>query len=217
MKKIIILISLIFLAINLPAQKIYYRTITEDGMRMRTDFRSLLSKGQKQLDMALQYEEYSNEDSDHPSGYYLLIRYFDTDRDFNVPRGGKLLIKTTTGYVIESEQLLELNGAMNETNPKNGWKETYLHHSYSHHNEYIGSLYQTTSKYYLTEEQIKALIDEGIVKIRIQTTGDSIECVYQAQEFIKVGRERSEVNKAANLLQSLYTVLLNNIDPYTTF
>lgn len=217
MKKIIILISLLFLAINLPAQKIYYRTITEEGLRMRTDFRSLQSKGQKQLDLALQYEDYSNEDNDHRSGYYLIIRFLDTDESLNVPQGGKVLIKTTTGTVIESEQLIDLRGSLKEIDPRNGLRETCLHHCYSHHNEYVGQVYQTTSKYYLTEEQIKALVDEGIVKIRIQTTGESLECVYPTSEFIKVGRERSEVNKAANLLQSLYTVLLNNIDPYTTF
>ena len=215
MKKITILLILLISTTAIYAQKLHYRKIYEDGITLRTEYMPLSSNGQKTLFCALRYE--THEDPEMNSGYSILIQFLDRDSHLNVPQEGKLLIRTSKGDILSLTQTLPLNGFLQEISPSRGWKDTgQSHNGFA---RYINDIayYQTTSQYYISDEDLDKIVKDGIIKIRIQTTGESIECNYPVSEFIKVKREKQEVNKAADMFSKLFTVLYNNIDPYTNF
>lgn len=64
--------------------------------------------------------------------------------------------------------------------------------------------YKVHGKYVISEDELRTLMTDGVAKIRIETTGEPIQCEYKP----------SKTNKTASVIQKLYNVLIRNIDLY---
>lgn len=200
MKRFIIASLLCVVSVSINAQTIKFRHILEpDGLSVMTTKMSVYSWGEKTLDYALQFEQ--SAENNQNWGYTLHIYFFVDTQDKYVPKGGKLLIRTTkdevlnlqdcgTDHFIEYDS--ELNGIRTEGRTSSDL-DLNLNVRYIAHGKYI-----------ISEEDLQTLMTDGVIKIRIETTKDPIQCEY------KPGKK----NKTAEALQQLYNVLIPNIDLY---
>lgn len=205
MKRMALYIALLICFAPAHAQKIEFRKIIGDDLMMRTEFVPLYSKNQKPVEIAMSYYCIKGEEE-----FALLLRFLVEDRRIDVPYGAKTKLKTTQGTIIDTVQ--ELDNSITEFNPRSGISTQLLHQRYIY-----GEGNYIIVKYVLTMDDLQVLAEEGLVKIRMQTTQDLLEWEYPEKEFLKVSKERQEVNRPKIYLNQLYTTLNDNIDPYTTF
>ena len=189
MKKILTILAVLLIAAVSHAQKIHYRVIQGDDIIMRTDYFVLKETNQKLLEMALMYERREGMEK-----YSLLIGFVEKDKRITVPFGSKLKMKTSQGYVIDAIQ--EAEDIIKEYSPETGRSTIPT----SRHG-YVSVGYLIISKYAISHEDLLKLANEGLSKIRIQTSHDNIDCEYSNNDWFK----------------EWYAVLYENIDPYTTF
>ena len=205
MKKIIFAIVSIFILTNGYTQTIGFRKILGNDLYMQTDYFQMNASNQLPLDMSLYYQCVDNIEE-----YALIIRFIVNDERLNVPDGARLKMKTAKGTVIDAVQ--RMGESMTVFFSESGTRTSISHHCYEYRKGYV-----VTSKYVLSRQDLQTLAEEGLVKVRIQTNAENIDCDYPETEFIKVSRNRQEINRGKINFYEWFTLLNNNIDPYTTF
>ena len=200
MKRFIIAYLLCVVSVSINAQTIKFRHILEpDGLSVMTTKKSVSTWGVKTLDYALQFEQ-SSEDNQN-WGYTLHIYFIADTQDQYVPKGGKLLIRTTKDEVLNlqdcgTDHFIEYGLRVN-TFDRQERTSFYF-------DEYAKQRFIAHGKYIITEEELQTLMSDGVIKIRIETTQDPIQCEYKP----------GKTNKTAEARQKLYNVLIPNIDLY---
>lgn len=200
MKRFILAFFLCAVSVSINAQSIKFRHILEpDGLSVMTTKMSVSSWGEKTLDYALQFEQSPKDNQNW--GYTLHIYFTVVNPDEYVPKGGKLLIRTTKDEVLNlqdcgTDYFIEYNS---ESNFEDIQKRTS-----SYLDENIRQRFIAHGKYIITEEELQTLMSDGVIKIRIETTKDPIQCEYKP----------GKTNKTAEALQKLYNALITNIDLY---
>lgn len=174
-----------------------YRHIIEpDGLSVMTYSLPVSSRGQKTLNFALQFEHSSIEGQNW--GYTLHIYYsVEGKNDDYIPQGGRLLIRTGEDKVLSFKDCGTPYFIEYFPESSAGPKIEIRFKEYQEH-------YRVHGKYVISEDDLKLLMDEGVKKIRIETTKDPIEGEYKA----------GKNNKMADVLRRLYKVLESNIDIY---
>ena len=76
--------------------------------------------------------------------------------------------------------------------------------------------YQITCHSHISDDDLASLINDGIVKIRLETTGTYIECGYKDYESEKIDHEKVQINIPGYTIKEMYQKVRNCIDPYTT-
>ena len=229
MKRIICIAVSLIIGINcLEAQELGYRKISGESLSLASKFEKLKpSLPQTNSDayrtdlyVSIRYDDWHSEKYDY-TGYSIVFRCYVYDGNFYFPSNGKCLIKTTTGKIIA---LTTTGGRDNhlqfEFNPEDG----SIYDSGSDYGiYYLGSFgdtseycYQITCYSNLSEDDIMSLITEGIVKIRLETTGAYIECDYKDYESKKVDHEKVQINIPGYTIKGMYQAVKACIDPYTT-
>ena len=195
-------VALLF-TLSANAQGIKFRRLLEaDGLSVMTTKLEVFPWGEKKIEYALQYVVAPVEDMHQ--GYYLNV-YLDVDNQSQyIPKRGKLLIRTAKENVISltdvgTEEYREYNPEYNL--PQNVSRSTSFYDEF-----YKRVRYTIQGKYPISKEELQMLMDEGVIKIRIETTGGSVECSY------KVDPNRQ--NKTAEVITKLHNTLISNIDPY---
>lgn len=203
MKHITFLFIAVLFALSSNAQDIKYRRLLDpDGLSVMTTKLKVFPWGEKAIEYALQYEVAPVEGMHQ--GYYLNV-YFETDLQSQyIPEGGRLLIRTTDESIISltdcgSDGFLEYDST-------NNLNYTVKRSSSFYDNFYRRIRYTAQGKYPISEEELQMLMEKGVIKIRIETTGDMFECSYKV--------DPKKQNKTAEVITSLYKTLLPNIDPY---
>ena len=220
MKRFFMLITLLALTSSVFAQSQYieYRKVLDNGdkLSLKTKAAAIKEKGQQELGISLMYETAMKENPEM-RGFSLFITFLSYRDDWVVPLDGKLLIRTSSGKVISLQQTVP-NG-ITLFDPESGYENnTYLRSAYDHYDQYRNSnVYRKFGKYPINDEDLKSIIDEGAIKIRLETTGLSVECEYPAEEEIRVNRKKESHNIVSFTLIPYYNALIENIDPYTTF
>lgn len=188
---------------SLNAQGIKYRRLLDpEGLSIMTTNLAVFPWGEKRIEYALQYEVAPIEDMHQ--GYYLNIYLNTNNKSQYIPEGGKLLIRTTKDNVISltdcgSPFFVEYDSEYDHTSSER--------RSYSFYDSALKTTrYSIHGKYPITEDDLKMLMEEGVIKIRIETTGDMVECSY------KVNSDKT--NKTAEVITKLYNLLQSQIDPY---
>ena len=188
---------------SLNAQGIKYRRLLNpEGLSIMTTNLAVFPWGEKRIEYALQYEVAPIEDMHQ--GYYLNIYLNTNNKSQYIPEGGKLLIRTTKDNVISltdcgSPFFVEYDSEYDHTNSER--------RIYSFYDSALKTTrYSIHGKYPITEDDLKMLMEEGVIKIRIETTGDMVECSY------KVNSDKT--NKTAEVITKLYNLLQSQIDPY---
>lgn len=203
MKYICFIVTSLLFAMSLNAQGIKYRRLLDpEGLSIMTTNLAVFPWGEKRIEYALQYEVAPIEDMHQ--GYYLNIYLNTNNKSQYIPEGGKLLIRTTKDNVISltdcgSPFFVEYDSEYDYTNSER--------RSYSFYDSALKTTrYSIHGKYPITEDDLKMLMEEGVIKIRIETTGDMVECSY------KVNSDKT--NKTAEVITKLYNLLQSQIDPY---
>ena len=68
------------------------------------------------------------------------------------------------------------------------------------------TMYLIHGKFPISAKDLSLLASEGIAKLRIETTGEPVECNYKVKS--------NKPNKSAEAIKLLYYVLSTQIDPY---
>lgn len=201
MKRLIIACLFFAVSFSINAQDIEFRYILEpDGLSVMTTTQDVFSFSAKPLEYALQFEESSVEVQN--LGYTLHIYFAVDDRKLYVPKGGKLLIKTTKDEVLNLEDCGTdyFIGYNSESGNYKIMERQYRYYDTS----FKRNRYKVHGKYVISEDELRTLMTDGVAKIRIETTGEPIQCEYKP----------SKTNKTASVIQKLYNVLIRNIDLY---
>lgn len=217
MKRIIYLVVYsLFATITVSAQSTYieYRKVLDnsDNVSIKTKEVFLNEKGQTPLGFSFMYET-SMIESPENQGYSLFITFKTLSEKAEIPYEGKLLIRTVNGKVISLTQSTQR--AVTLFNPESGFPNvSYLKSAFDHYDDIRrANVYKKFGKYPISEDDLLAIVNEGIVKIRLETTASSIECEYPAEESIRVKLTKKENhNIASYTLTPYYEALLNNID-----
>lgn len=219
MKKIIFVLALQCIVSSIAfAQSTFidYRKVLNEGqaIEVKTVGATIKEKGQLQLTVALMYETNIKEDRQQ-SGYSLVVNTLISHQDWQFPLNGKLLIRTTKGEVFTLTQVL--NEGFRFYNPANGFRD----YRGKNDTKYDGYRYQydIIGKYPIDEEALRTIIVDGIIKIRLETTGQSVECTYPETEMVynRKTHKREPKNLFSYVMIPYYNTLIANIDPYTTF
>lgn len=152
------------------------------------------------LDLQLMFETSMYEDTTQ-SGYSLVI-LVGTGRDqFTIPEGGRLLLKTTAGETISLREIAKDQMAL----PSEIFEEPIK--MMPRHASYLGKV--SYGKYPITDEQLKNIIDDGVVKMRVETSGAYHEWNFKEKESMR--REDTIFAKQYNCFSFLVNLLYNDM------
>ena len=221
MKRLIIITAIMAFTTSAFAQSQYieYRKILDNGEKIsiKTKAANIKEKGQHEIGISIMYETAMKENP-AMSGHSLFITFLTDREDWQVPFGGKLLIRTSSGQVISLKQTTQDGITLydSETGYEN---KTYLRSAYDHFDRFKNrNIYLIFGKYPIGNAELRSIIEEGVIKIRLETTGDNIECEYPVTEYIRVNaKEVTNNNIVSYTLSPYYKSLIENIDPKTTF
>lgn len=224
MKRIIIAAIATALAFNGFAQPKYieFHKVLDDGtaIAVKTKPAVIKEKGQADITISLMYETVMKENASM-SGYSLFIRAVVYRDDWMVPLNGKLLIRTVSGKVISLSQSVPNGISMYSLyNGETGRDNVdYNPQKYIGYDSYRGAtIYEIFGKYPIREGDLKSIVEEGIVKIRMETTGSNIECEYPAEEDIRSSLfKKTHGNVVKLALAPYYDALIINVDPHINF
>lgn len=191
---------------------IEYRKILNDGkdLAIKTISKDLYEKGQASLVLSLMYESSIQEDVEK-SGYSLIMGFYSPNQSRIIPLNGKLLLKTSTDKVITLKQVS--NDWIDTFDPSNGLSNYFSRSHYWPENRY-----RVVGKYPIRAEELKTLISEGIIKIRFETNGPSIDFDYPSEEIIENEKKKKEPNNLIGYnLSILYSAINNHLSPYVGF
>lgn len=208
----------VLLIINWPvfSQQIKYVKLTDDCWEFMTTDESFHPKGERYFSVAYQVYNYINESNpDNKIRYFLILsfRTYDYDRDIEIPSGGRLLIKTGTEDVISSTN--DANRSIRVYSQTSGYSEIISCHEYVA-KEY-GSFYIIRGKYELTFEDITKMVTNGVIKIRVETTGESIDINLPLEESIKVGKEKKTLNRLGASVAAMVALSDSIFNPLKSF
>lgn len=201
MKRLLFIVAFISFTMSLNAQSIKYRRLLDpEGLSVMTTSLDVFSWGERKIEYALQYEVAPIEGMHQ--GYYLNVYFTENSKNDYVPAGGKLLIRTTKNNVIS---LTDCGGkCFREYNTEyNLYSDAYR--STSFYDKNSGQVrYTVHGKYPISKEDLAILMNEGVVKIRVETTGEAFECNYK----------EDTKNKTAEVITRLYNTLVKETDLY---
>lgn len=220
MKQFFILLACAALSTGAFAQSKYieYRKVLDNGEKIsiKTNPVEIKEKKQQTIGLSFMYETSMKEDPDK-TGYSLFITFISDREDWIVPYGGKLLIRTGSGKVISL--IHSIKDGITLYRADNGFENNvYSANEFVRRNEFSGTAYyRKFGKYPIDEADLALIMEEGIIKIRLETTGSNVECEYPEVETVKINRKKEQRNIVSHLLQPYYNALLDNIDPYNSF
>ncbi len=203
MKRLLFIVAFISFSMSLNAQSIKYRRLLNpDGLSVMTTSLEVFPWGERKIEYALQYEVAPIEGMHQ--GYYLNVYFTENSSDDYVPAGGKLLIRTTNNNVISltdcgSKYFREYDPELNLNNDVSRSTRFY-------DNTFDRFRYTVHGKYPISEEDLMLLMKEGVIKIRIETTGEALECTYK--------EDAKRKNKTADVITRLYDTLVRETDLY---
>ena len=191
MKKhiITILITLMVSVHIAGGQQIKYYAISDNQTVIGTTEVSF-NQLQKRILFYLSYKatgESKNGEITGPIKYYIIFTYNTYTSNERCIDGGRCLIKTTKENTFELKNLSRLD-YIDGFDPETGGDtlmETHLPKSSVVPNSYY---YRNSSIYELSEELAQIIIDEGINKIRIETTTGFADFTFPTQSSISDGR-----------------------------
>lgn len=227
MRKIILCIILCVCAsISVFAQSLDFRKIVPGGFALASEFQKVspsLPKSssyayQSDLYMSVKYDKIASRDYTH-TGFYLILRFYTKEEDFYTPASGQAKFRTTTGKVIDlttvggpQKRIIwydPLDGSQNDISCLRG---SYYDLDKKGETEY---LYRITCYCPISEANLLTLISEGIVKVRLETNKNYFECSFKDSENKTMNGVPMEINVPGYVLNQLYNVVKENIDPYT--
>ena len=194
MKRILLSILLVFTFTPSFAQGVQYIKLTDDRWEFMTTEESFTLKGQTNFGVSLQvYNEIKESNPEARLRFFLILSYQTYDQGESIPAGGKLLMRTGKDEVFNFVN--DVEGDILAYSPTSGFSEDISRHQYVSGS--YSSYYINRGKYELTKDEVKKLATDGVVKIRIETNGESIDINLPATEQIKIGKERQNINKFA--------------------
>lgn len=205
MKKVIIVAFLFFVSVLAIASDIEYVKILEDRWEYMT--KTEYSHG---LGIAFQVMHYTAQEKEGVDDYYLIISK-GTLYEEKIPAEGRLLLKTTDGDFITLSNIIEseLGGF---------WCYNAIGKLSSRENvEHKDNGYRLIrGRYKLEKKDLEKIRDKGIVKVRIETTGDNIDINYPEKENIWKNKTRTYANRFSVAVDAVFTLSSYIFNPLET-
>lgn len=204
MKRIGLVITTIVISLCANAQiTIKYRKLLEpEGLSIMTTNQAVSIGGGKTIEYALQYEVVPN-GSMH-QGYCLNVYFTTNDPSVYIPEGGRFIIRTTQDNVISLTDCGD--NYFTEYYPSSGNPYTMDRSDAFWDKSQHKKMYLIHGKFPISAKDLSILASEGIAKLRIETTGEPVECNYKVKS--------NKPNKSAEAIKLLCYVLSTQIDPY---
>lgn len=203
MKRLWLIVAFIFITLSLNAQSIKYRRLLDpDGLSVMTTSLEVFPWGERKIEYALQYEVAPIEGMHQ--GYYLNVYFTENSSNDYVPAGGRLLIRTTNNNVISLTDCGDKY--FREYNPELNIHKVAERSTSFYDKTFNTVRYTVHGKYPISEEDLALLMKEGAIKIRIETTGEALECSYK--------EDAKKKNKTADVITKLYNTLVKETDLY---
>ena len=191
MKKILLTIAIVFVIIPSFAQDLKYIKLTEERWEFMTREEKLGSKEGGTVNVSYQvYNDIKEPNPDAKLRFFLILSYETSNQYERIPLNGKLLIRSGKDEVFTFVNEVE-DGLILAYSPKTGYPEFIGCHVS------VSGTYINRGKYELSMDEVSKLGKDGVVKIRIETNGESIDINLPAKERIKIDKERKDVNKFA--------------------
>lgn len=229
MRKIILCLILCACAsVSVFAQSLAFRKIAPEGFALASEFQKLspsLPKSsayayQTDLYVSVKYDKIASRDYTH-TGYYLILRFYTSEEDYYTPTSGQAKFKTVTGKVIDLTtgggprmNVIWYDSADGYQNDINCVRSGYYDLNGNGKSEY---LYMITCYCPISETDLLTLISDGIVKVRLETNKNYFECGFKDSETKTMNGVPMEINVPGYILNQLYNVVKENVDPYTKF
>ncbi len=192
MRRFFFIASLLLLSSPIFAQKVRYIKLTDQRWEFMTTDESYRPKGENYFDVAFQvYNDINEPNRDFAVRFFMILTFSILDKSTEIPEGGKLLIKTGNNEVISSAN--ETSGSILAYSPATGYREDISCHEYVPGR--LVSSYKIRGKYELQADDIVKMAENGVIKLRIETNGESIDVNLPLEEQIKVGKDKISVNK----------------------
>lgn len=196
------------------AQNVNYIKLSQDYWEFMTQEDEFHPKGQTNFGVSWQaYNDLSDSNPDTKFHFFLILSYRSYKESENIPYGGKLLLKTTKDEIISASNVADYK--IITYDPRDGLQMGLFTHEYADVG-YVSS-YINRGKYEISLEDIVKIANDGVVKIRIETTIESIDINLPATEQVKVGKERHEMNKFALSALSLAVYTDKIFEPENKF
>lgn len=185
MNKMIIffLLSIMITIPSVSAQNLAYRTDTDMELSAATDY--YRSSGSIGTSLSYHLNKASQEES-----FTLGLWVLSDDLEFFIDLGSKALIRTTKGHIIELQQIT--------SSLRKGSKYLGYYGNQAHTRHYI------YPDYLISREELEMLMEEGILKIRLETTVGMKDYLYKTEVLGKT-------------LQAEYNLIFNVSDFDTDF
>lgn len=165
MKRTLILLLSIALATPLFAQKIGIREENEDLLHIATNYE--LPKGE--IAIAL---EYLNNKKNNDESFFLHLYLVSYNLPFTLDKGAKALIRTFKGNIIELEQLMSVYDIKRDRQ--------------SASSQYSNYYYYVFPKFGISRDNTELIMNEGIAKIRFETTIGMKDYTYESDVLGKM-------------------------------
>lgn len=193
MRKIVLFLLLLILSMPVfSQQQVNYIKLTDDRWEFMTKEESFYPKNQKDFRVSFQvYNDINEPNLENRLRFFLILTFDSYDKNTEIPSGGKILLKTGKEEVIASTN--EVNGSILAFNPATGDPDHISCHEYVP-GRYFSS-YKIRGKYELFMEDIIKMMNDGVIKIRVETNGESIDINLPLEETVKVGKEKKNFNK----------------------
>ena len=157
------------------------------------------------LFLRLMYESSVYEDNTL-SGYSLVLLVGIGRHEYTIPKGARLLLKTVSEEIITLTEIAEDEIAFPSMTSESPLVLK---------NRYDGLAKTYWGKYHLSEEQLNKILEGGIIKIRLETSGTYHEWSFKKKESMKRGDSvfATEYNRVSFLTKLVYDDLQWSIDP----
>lgn len=206
MKKLVLLVLLSFVSFLAIAGDIEYIKILEDKWEYMT--KTEYSHG---LGIAFQVMHYTTQEKEGIDDYYLIISK-GVNNGERIPAEARLLLKTSDGEIITLSNNIE-----SESSGLLCWCYDAIGRLSSRETVERKDRYQSIrGRYKLEKTVLEKIRDKGIIKVRIETTGDSIDINYPEKENIWKNKTRTYANRFSVAVNSVFTLSSCIFNPLET-
>lgn len=208
MKRVLLVVELILFCVPMFSQGIKYIKLTEERWEFMTEEEVYRQKNERTFSMMFQvYNDIEEIIPENKLRYYMILT-FSNNGSPQIPERGKLLIKTGKDEVIssvneEGEQILSYDSAT-------GYSSFLLCKDYVS-NKYF-SYYRIRGKYELMREDLDKILTDGVVKMRVETSGESIDVEFPLEEVIRVEKEKQKTNRFAKSVENMLRLVPHVFD-----
>lgn len=203
MKRVLLVVALIMFGAPMFSQGVKYIKLTDERWEFMTEEEVYRQKNETTFSMMFQvYNDIEEIIPENKLRYYLILT-FSNNGNPKILERGKLLIKTGKDEIVSSvneagKEIWAYDSATGYSSPLPC--KDYVSNKYF-------SYYKIRGKYELMLEDLAKILADGVVKMRVETSGESIDVEFPLEEIIKVEKEKQKINRFAKSVENMLSLV----------